>query len=130
VPGLAAKPIIDMLLVVSDSSDETAYVPALQAAGYELRIREPEWHEHRLFKGPDTDVNLHVFSQDCPEIARILLFRDWLRTHPQDRDRYAMAKRSLADRQWNSVDEYAQAKTAIIEETIARARYFVSQDVR
>jgi GrpB-like predicted nucleotidyltransferase (UPF0157 family) len=62
VPGLCAKPVIDILLVVKDSSDESAYVPALEKAGYLLRIREPEWFEHRLFKGPDTDINLHVFS--------------------------------------------------------------------
>src|SRR5919206_3260038 len=80
VPGLAAKPIIDMLLVVPDSADEAAYVPALEEhAGYVLRIREPDWYQHRLFKGPDTDVNLHVLSTGCAEIDRMLLFRDWLR---------------------------------------------------
>src|SRR5881628_765423 len=77
VPGLAAKPIIDLLLVVADSAEEDAYAPALEAAGYVLRIREPGWYEHRLFKGPDTDINLHVFSSGCPEIDRMLLFRDW-----------------------------------------------------
>src|SRR6187549_3643059 len=56
VPGLSAKPRIDMLLVVDDSSDEASYVPPMEAAGYTLRIREPAWHEHRLFKGPDTDI--------------------------------------------------------------------------
>ena len=79
VPGLAAKPIIDITLAVPDSSDEDAYAPALEAAGYVLRIREPDWHEHRVFKGPDTNVNLHVFSDGCPEIDRMLRFRDWLR---------------------------------------------------
>src|SRR5438445_3523593 len=63
VPGLIAKPIIDILLVVADSADEPSYVPALEAAGYVLRIREPDWHQHRLFKGPDTNINLHVFTQ-------------------------------------------------------------------
>jgi GrpB-like predicted nucleotidyltransferase (UPF0157 family) len=63
VPGLAAKPIIDMCLVVSDSSNEGSYVPVLEAAGYVLRIREPEWYEHRLLKGPDPNVNLHVYSE-------------------------------------------------------------------
>src|SRR5205823_14004605 len=62
VLGLVAKPIIDILLVVVDSADEPSYVPALEAAGYVLRIREPDWHEHRLFKGPDTNINLHVFT--------------------------------------------------------------------
>ena len=85
VPGLAAKPRIDILLVVADSGDEPAYVPALEAAGYALRIREPEWYEHRVFKGPDTDVNLHVFSPGCPEIDRMLGFRDHLRADDADR---------------------------------------------
>jgi GrpB-like predicted nucleotidyltransferase (UPF0157 family) len=76
VPGLAAKPRIDIILAVADSADESSYVPALEAVGYVLHIREPSWYEHRVFKGPDTDVNLHVFSQGCPEIDRMLLFRD------------------------------------------------------
>src|SRR5260370_9961577 len=58
VPGLVAKPIIDILLVVADSADEPSYVPALEAPGYVLRIREPDWHQHRLLKGPDTNLNL------------------------------------------------------------------------
>jgi len=51
VPGLAAKPIIDMVLGVDDSAAENAYLPALEAAGYALRIREPDWCEHRMFRG-------------------------------------------------------------------------------
>ena len=62
VPGLAAKPIIDMVLAVPDSTDEDAYVPPMEAAGYVLRIREPEWFEHRLFKGSDPASNIHVFT--------------------------------------------------------------------
>jgi GrpB-like predicted nucleotidyltransferase (UPF0157 family) len=122
VPGLAAKPTIDITLVVADSANEAAYMPALEGAGYVLRIREPEWYEHRMFKGFDTDINLHVFSIGCPEIDRILLFRDWLRTHPADRDLYARTKRQLANREWKSMDDYANAKTAVIEEILARAR--------
>jgi GrpB-like predicted nucleotidyltransferase (UPF0157 family) len=74
VPDLPAKPIIDILLVVADSADETEYAAALEGAGYNLHIREPGWHEHRLFKSAGDDVNLHVFSVDCPEIARMLGF--------------------------------------------------------
>jgi len=76
---LAAKPIVDIVLVVADSSDEAAYVPAMENAGYVLRIREPDWFEHRLFNGPDTVIGLHVFSAGSLEIERMLLFRDWLR---------------------------------------------------
>jgi GrpB-like predicted nucleotidyltransferase (UPF0157 family) len=119
---LTAKPTIDILLAVEDSADGPAYLPALVKAAYVLRLREPEWYEHRMFKGPDTDVNLHVFSAACPEISKILLFRDWLRTHPADRDLYARTKLSLSLRKWESADHYARAKTAAIEEILARAR--------
>jgi GrpB-like predicted nucleotidyltransferase (UPF0157 family) len=121
IPGLCAKPIIDILLVVADSSNEPSYVPALEAAGYTLRIREPEWFEHRLFKGPDTNVNLHVFSQGASEIERMLRFRDWLRANVADRDNYARAKRSLAQQVWRHVQNYADAKTSIIQEIMNRA---------
>jgi GrpB-like predicted nucleotidyltransferase (UPF0157 family) len=122
VPGLAAKPIIDMLLVLADSANESAYVPAMQSAGYLLRIREPNWFEHRMFKGPDTDINLHVFSSGCPEIDRILKFRDRLRSDTADRDLYARTKLALAEKEWKYVQNYADAKTAIIEEILERAR--------
>lgn len=121
VPGLAAKPIIDMLLVVADSSDETTYVPALETAGYRLVIREPDWHEHRVFKGPDTNVNLHVLTSGDSEIDRVLDFRDWLRTHDEDRAWYERAKRELAARNWAYVQNYADAKTAVVEAIIERA---------
>jgi GrpB-like predicted nucleotidyltransferase (UPF0157 family) len=122
VPGLAAKPVIDICLVVPDTTDEDAYVPALEAAGYVLWIREPEWFEHRLFKGPDTNLNLHVYSEGCVEIERYLLFRDRLRTNQAERDLYMRTKRELAARQWKYVQNYADAKTAVVEEIIARAR--------
>ena len=122
VPGLAAKPIIDMCLVVADSGEEETYVPALEAAGYVLRIREPEWYEHRCFKGPDTNVNLHVYSEGCPEIERYLLFRDRLRTDQADRVLYERTKRELAKREWKYVQNYADAKTEIVEAIIARAQ--------
>jgi GrpB-like predicted nucleotidyltransferase (UPF0157 family) len=122
VPGLAAKPIVDMLLVVTDSGDEAAYVPDLEAAGYVLRIREPDWYEHRVFNGPDTDVNLHVLSVGCEEIDKILLFRDWLRAQPEDRALYERTKRALVEREWQFTQQYADAKTEVIEEIIARAR--------
>jgi len=122
VAGLPAKPVIDMILAVPDSSDEPSYVPALETAGYVLRIREPEWFEHRVFKGPDTDINLHVFTVGCAEIEQMLLFRDWLRTHPEDRDLYAAQKRELAKREWQFTQHYADAKTGVVHEILARAR--------
>jgi GrpB-like predicted nucleotidyltransferase (UPF0157 family) len=122
VPGLAAKPIIDIMLIVPDSSDEPAYIPDLEAAGYVLVIREPDWYQHRCFKGPDTNINLHVYSPGCPEIERYLLFRDRLRGHPGDREHYQRAKRELAARDWTYVQQYADAKTEVVEAIIARAR--------
>jgi GrpB-like predicted nucleotidyltransferase (UPF0157 family) len=122
VPGLPAKPIIDIVLEVPDSADEPAYVPDLEAAGYPLRIREPEWFEHRLFKGPDTNVNLHVFSTGEDEVDKMLLFRDWLRANAADRELYAAAKRELAARDWKYVQQYADAKSAVIREILGRAQ--------
>jgi GrpB-like predicted nucleotidyltransferase (UPF0157 family) len=122
VRGLAAKPIIDILLVVADSANEPAYVAPLEAAGYVLRIREPDWHEHRVLKGPDTNVNLHVFSSGSDEIERMLMFRDRLRNHEPDRMLYERSKRELARRRWEYVQDYADAKSEVVEEIIARAR--------
>jgi GrpB-like predicted nucleotidyltransferase (UPF0157 family) len=122
VPGLTAKPIIDILLVVADSANETEYVPALQTAGYALRIRESGWHQHRMLKGAEADVNLHVFSVGCPEIERMVSFRDWLRTSAEDRDFYARFKRDLAQNEWKYTQNYADAKTAVIGQIMYTAR--------
>jgi len=108
--------------VVADSADESLYIPALEDAGYMLHIREPDWYEHRLLKGPDTDINLHVFSPGCPQIDRMLLFRNWLRDNPYDRQLYERAKRELAHKDWKYVQNYADAKTTIVEEILVRAR--------
>jgi GrpB-like predicted nucleotidyltransferase (UPF0157 family) len=121
VPGLPAKPIIDVDLVVADTADEPAYLPALEAAGYELVIREPDWYEHRCLKGPDTKVNLHVYPAGCPEVERNLAFRDRLRADAADRDLYARTKRELATRPWTYVQQYADAKTEVITEILRRA---------
>ena len=122
VPGLPAKPIIDILLVVADSADETEYAPALEGAAYKLHIREPGWYEHRMFQGPENDVNLHVFSAGSPEVTRMLAFRDWLRTNEADRKLYARSKQTLAQQEWKSTRNYADAKTPVIEEILLRAR--------
>lgn len=121
VPGLAAKPVIDIILAVTDSREESAYAPALEASRYRLTIREPEWHEHRMFKGSEQETNLHVFSRGCPEIKRMLIFRDWLRANAADRDLYARTKLELGQRRWERVQDYADAKTAIVEEIMSRA---------
>jgi GrpB-like predicted nucleotidyltransferase (UPF0157 family) len=121
VPGLTAKPIIDILLVVHDSADEASYVPALTAAGYRLVIRDAGWFEHRLLKGPDTDINLHVFTVGAAEIDRMLRFRDRLRNDAGDRELYARTKRDLARREWRHVQHYAEAKSDVVREILERA---------
>jgi len=119
VPDLPAKPIIDIALEVPDSAAESAYVPALEAAGYALWIREPDWFEHRLLKTPNRDVNLHVFSIGCSETERMVRFRNRLRADSADRERYARAKRELAAQEWKYVQQYADAKSEVIAEILA-----------
>ena len=121
VAGLAAKPIVDILLVVEDSGDEASYLPALEGAGYVLRVREPDFDEHRMFRTPAKDVHVHVFSAGSGEIERYLLLRECLREDEGDRELYARTKRELARKEWPSVDHYAEAKTEVIEDIIARA---------
>jgi GrpB-like predicted nucleotidyltransferase (UPF0157 family) len=121
VPGLAAKPVIDIVLAVADSADESSYAPALEQQGFALRVREPDWFKHRLFKHPDIACNLHVFTLGCEEIDRMLVFRDWLRTHENERERYENAKRELASRTWKHVQNYADAKSEVVREILGRA---------
>jgi GrpB-like predicted nucleotidyltransferase (UPF0157 family) len=121
VPGLPAKPIIDIALEVPDSAAESAYVPDLEAAGYVLRAREPEWFEHRLLRAADRTVNVHVFSAGCPETDRMVRFRDHLRDDAADRDRYARAKRELAARDWKYMQQYADAKNDVVADIMSRA---------
>jgi GrpB-like predicted nucleotidyltransferase (UPF0157 family) len=120
IPGLSAKPRIDIILGVADSADEANYVPRLEAAGYVLRIRERDWHEHRAFKGPDTDVNLHVFTIGCSEITRMLGFRDHLRVNEADRSLYERTKQDLAQRTWKYTQHYADAKSEVVEDILRR----------
>lgn len=122
VPGLPAKPIIDIDLVVADSADETAWLPALEAVGYWLHLREPDWYEHRLLKGPEHPVNLHVFSYEpSAEWRRNRVFRDWLRDHEDDRSAYAARKAEAAGNGPTYTFEYNNAKAGLIHEIYARA---------
>ncbi len=122
VPGLAAKPIVDILVVLPDSADEASYLASLEAAGYVLRVREPEFHEHRMFRTRSLDVHVHIYSPESPEISRNLTFRDRLRRHPEERLLYEQTKRTLATEDWADMNEYADAKTPIIEQILAAAR--------
>lgn len=119
VPGLAAKPIIDILIVVDDVNDEAGFVPPLQDAGFVLRVREPG---HRMMRTPVKDVHLHLYDPHAGAIRDYLDFRDWLRTHPDDCDLYEAAKRQLASQQWDDMNCYAEAKSDIITQILSRAR--------
>jgi GrpB-like predicted nucleotidyltransferase (UPF0157 family) len=121
VPGLAAKPIVDIVLVVPDSAEEADYVPPLEGAGFFVRIREPDWYEHRMLTVADRSVNLHVFGEGCSEVDRMVRFRDRLRADPAERDRYESVKRELAARRWRHLQNYADAKTAVVDEILSRA---------
>jgi GrpB-like predicted nucleotidyltransferase (UPF0157 family) len=121
IPGLPAKPIIDIVLCVADSADEDAYVPALTAQGYRLHLREPEWEQHRVMKGEWPWVNLHVFTVGSHEVVRMLAFRDRCRTHPEEFDLYLETKQALAGQVWRHVQHYANAKGEVVETIIGRA---------
>ncbi len=118
VRGLLAKPIIDVLVVVADVEDEAAYLPSMEAAGYVLRVRE---RGHRMLRTPDLDVHVHVWSDGAPAVQRHLAFRDQLRASSDDRDRYAATKRDLAMRDWQTMNHYADAKTAVIRQILDHA---------
>ena len=122
VPGLAAKPVIDIVLVVTNSAAEAGYLPDLEAAGYELQFREPHWYEHRFLRDHNPEVQVHVFTVGSPEVERMLLFRDRLRTRSDERELYERTKRELAARRWDYIQDYADAKSSVIEEIISRAQ--------
>ena len=121
VPGLAAKPVVDLLLGVCDPADEESYVGPLEALGYQLRVREPDWHQHRMLRLPEPAAHLHVFGLGSTEIDRMLVFRDHLRADPDDRAFYERTKRGLARQTWEFVQQYADAKSAVVEQIIERA---------
>lgn len=119
VPGLAAKPIIDVLVTVEDITAEEDYLEQLVAAGYPLRVREPG---HRLVRTPERDVHVHVLQVGDQAATDYLLFRDRLRSSPEDRELYECTKRALVERDWASMDAYADAKTEVVLAIKDRAR--------
>lgn len=117
VPGLAAKPVIDILLAVDDPLDDELRA-ALERAGYVLRVEEPE---HRMLRTPQRDVHVHLWACECPEIERLLRFRNRLRDDAGERALYERAKRELARREWRDTNDYARAKDRIVAEILSRA---------
>ncbi|KAD3455972.1 GrpB family protein [Arthrobacter yangruifuii] len=125
VPGLAAKPIIDIVVAVEDITAEEDYLDPLLAAGYELRVREPR---HRLVRTPERDVHVHLYERDDPAIAEYLLLRDHLRRNVDDRVLYERTKRALLDKAWDDMNDYADAKAEVIVAIKARARQSAGLD--
>lgn len=121
VPGLTAKPFLDVLLLVPDPADEAAYAPQLEAAGFLLHVREPDWYQHRFFSAHDPEVQIHVFAVGSEEAERMLLFRERLRANEGERALYEETKRRLAARSWTRVQDYADAKSEVVQQILARA---------
>ncbi|SDZ32055.1 GrpB family protein [Herbiconiux ginsengi] len=119
VPGLAAKPIVDIVVAVDDITAEEDYLDALLAAGYELRVREPG---HRLVRTPARDVHVHVYGRGDPAVQEYILLRDRLRSDADDRALYESTKRDLLATRWDDMNDYADAKTEVIVAIKARAR--------
>jgi GrpB-like predicted nucleotidyltransferase (UPF0157 family) len=123
VPGLPAKAVIDIDLVVPDPTDEAAYVPMLEKAGFQFLFREPEWYERRFFGLLEPYTNLHVFGPSSAEPVRHAMFRDWLKTHPEDREIYAAVKRESAAASLEAGEtgsQYNARKNVVIKEIYAR----------
>ncbi|KAK2596482.1 hypothetical protein N8I77_013370 [Diaporthe amygdali] len=124
VPGLSARSVIDIDLVVADPADEDSYVPALEVAGFTLYFRQPLYYGHRFLGCQTPDANIHVYGPECPDVARHLIFRDWLREHPEDRDKYAAVKREVAvvaEEKGETGNQYGKRKEWVIREIIDRA---------
>ncbi|KAI0975271.1 GrpB domain protein [Xylaria arbuscula] len=123
VPGLAAKDVIDVDLVVADPTNEESYVPDLQAAGFTFLLREPKWFQHRFFSLAEPYTNLHVFGAESPELVRHRLFRDWLREHEDDCKRYAAVKREAAGASaaaGENVLQYNKRKDPVVRDILQR----------
>ncbi len=118
VNGLAAKPIIDIMIGLPDFSVADKLVPRIEALGYEyIKKYEDEMPFRRFFvknrKGIRTH-HIHMVEINSEFWGRHLLFRDYLRQNPEIMNEYAALKKQLAEREWVDVNEYADAKTEFI----------------
>ncbi len=124
VPGLAAKPTVDILVAVDDPDNEGGYLDAMEGTGYDLRVREAG---HRMFRTPERDVHVHLWKAGSDDERRHLLFRDWLRHAPDDRALYESVKRRFVGESFTDMNYYARAKGPVIEEIMRRAEAWVAQ---
>jgi GrpB-like predicted nucleotidyltransferase (UPF0157 family) len=128
VPGLAAKPIVDIQVSVADLEREDDYVPACEATGLQLHSRD---REHRYFRPPagwPREVHLHVCTSGGDWERLHLLFRDFLRVSPQSCEAYAAMKRQAA-RDWRD-DRlgYTEAKNDLILDLLAEAERWAAAE--
>ncbi len=127
VPGLVAKPIIDVQVSVPDPEDEPAYAAAVAGTGVPLRARSPG---HRLFRPPPgrpREVHIHACAAGGEWEREHLLFRDYLRAHPAARDRYAAAKTRLAATYRDDRLAYTEAKTGVVLDLLAAAAVWATR---
>jgi GrpB-like predicted nucleotidyltransferase (UPF0157 family) len=127
VPGLAAKPIIDVQVSVPDVEDEAAYKDAIEGLGFELRWMEPG---HRYFRPPPelprlTQIHVCTFGSQWERVH--LLFRDYLRTHAETRWAYKQLKWQLATQYRDDRIAYTDAKGPFVEQTLAAAEEWAKQ---
>lgn len=121
VPGLAAKPIVDVQVSVRDHAHEAAYVPAIEELGFVLRARDDQ---HRYFKPPPGSPRthqIHVCSAGGDWERDHLLFRDYLRAHPARADEYGALKTALALKFGDDRVGYTDAKTSFILDALELA---------
>jgi GrpB-like predicted nucleotidyltransferase (UPF0157 family) len=121
VPGLAAKPVIDIQVSVEDLFDEAAYVPAIESVGIQLRSRDDEHRFFRPFEGRPREVHVHVCSAGSDWERRHLVFVAYLRADAEARDAYLKAKQSAAARWADDRIAYTEAKDVVIREILERA---------
>lgn len=124
VPGLPAKPVIDVDIIVADICDESTYVPALEKAGFQFFMREPDFYEHRMFVDYNPQANIHIHSPTSGQVMRHTAFTTWLKNHPEDRNLYAEIKRKAskeAIENSEDVNQYNARKSAVLQQILARA---------
>lgn len=121
VPGLKAKPVIDMICIVKDIHTIDSYNEQMASLGYGIA---GEWGivGRRLFRkgGENRTHHIHVYEQNHPEIERHLIFRDYLRSHPEEVERYSTFKEELAER-FEHTKDYSPAKKAFVSEMEQKA---------
>jgi GrpB-like predicted nucleotidyltransferase (UPF0157 family)/uncharacterized protein YciI len=117
IPGVVAKPIVDMITVVSDIQEVDPLTPALEALGYEAK-GEYGMPGRRFFikkQGGKRTFNVHIFEKDHPAIERHLRFRDYLRPHPEERDAYSHLKKELVSQSQDDIEQYCWGKEDFIK---------------